>query len=775
MRNRVIKYPTKNSPAFCVSHKYPETQGIITKKEKTITGKIYAQALIFVLFAFIFSGVNSVSSQEISQAVEAELDAELRWLQAETFDIEVVTASRKAQKISEAPATIISITQEQIMAYGWRDLKDLFRALPGVDVSYNVQGELKTSVAMRGIIGNQKILILQDGHKYSPATGERFLYAHNLPLNIYKRIEIIYGPASGLYGADAYAGVINLITKDGSDYEGTEMNAAYVSTGAYTGDITFGQKFGEDTDILLSARIYRGEDEKLHEDYEEYEDVRSYQGNLGKLENEYPVKNWNLFFKLHYKKFTMGFDWQHEFESNAAVSTPDAYAYVEDFVWGQELRHFHIDHESYSGKNLNIRTTFEAGDYELDSSASYFVVTEKDEDGNPTDGYPAYKYAYSSYLKGKIQADWDISDKFSLVTGMSYEKVTSFPKTRNLDKAFDSSGPLEVDMSAFSDPEGYTFGILGFDEPVFGERNFKNFGMFVQTEYKFSDMFKLDAGLWYDYNTLYKETFNPRVGVIIAPLDHLSFKLLYGRAYIQPSNFYRYENFANPFIMHIPNEDIKPEELENYSLDMACTLGKHFSVHVTTFLNRMEHIIRPVEAPAQEGDYPYYNPYREDQGSVRYNGNQGEIESKGGEITLRHKTALFSTSLSYSYVTGEDGGFDIPQISNHKVTLNSMYTGERWTAGLTLRYYSDVSTDRDNYEYGNDQAGGDESYSFDGAFVAYLNVICKLNENLWLNFGADNIFDTEHYGGVPFDGSPVVVPRAPQPLRKIYMGFRYSF
>ncbi len=553
-----------------------------------------------------------------------------------------------------------------------------------------------------------------------------------------------------------------------------KVNAGYISTGAYSSDVSFGKKFGDGPDVLISARIFQGKDQDLHEDYEEYAGVNAYQGRLKELGNDYPIRNRNLFFKLRYKKFSLGFDWQHELESNAAVSSPESYAYTDDFVWGQDLRHCYIEHESYSDSSLNIKTTLTAGDYEVNPETNYYIVS-KDAQGNMTDGTPACKYAYSSYIKGDIQADWTLTEKLSAVAGISYEHVVSFPKTRNLDSVFDTGGAREVDMSDFVDPNGYSFGILGFREPFFGERNFDNFGLFVQSEYKFSDAFKLDAGLRYDRNSIYKETFNPRLGLIADPMKNLTVKLLYGTAYIQPANYFRYENFANPFMMHIPNEDIRPEELKTYSADISYAFGKGFAVHAAAFLSKMTNIIRPVPAPAQENNYPYYNPYREDQGYVQYNGNQGEIESKGGEITLRHQRDRFSAALSYSYLTGEDEGFDIPGISEHKVVLNSSYTGEKWTAGVTIRYYSDVSTDRNNYRYGNAEKGGDESYSFDGACIAYLNVSYKFDRKLSANLSIDNIFNTEHYAAVPFDGSPVVVPRAPQPLRQTYIGLSYSF
>ncbi len=728
---------------------------------------------VMMMSVFVLVATCIAAEPASSENLRKRIAEEFRWIREEAV---VVTASQKAQKISEAPATIISISQEEITAYGWRDLKDIFRALPGFDLSYNVQGEMKTQVTMRGVTGNQKILILQDGQKYSSASGERFLYGNNIPLNIYKRIEIIYGPASSMYGADAYSGVINLITKDGADYNGTQFIGGYVSTGAYTASVSSGKKISNDADVVLSARIYHGTDDLFHDDYDEYSAIHSYQGKLAAYSNEYPVENWNLFFKLRYKKFTLGFDWQHEYESNAGVSLPNRYAYVDEFVWGQDLRHAYIEHESYSDDRIKIKTTISAGDYELNSDSNYFIA-QKDSKGNISDGYPAYKYAYSSYLKGSVQADWKITEKLSTITGVSYEYVSSFPKTRNLATPFNTDRNRQVDMRDFVDSKGYTFGILGFSEPSFGERNFDTVGAFTEAEYKLSDKIRLNAGIRYDHNSIYGSTINPRCGMIVYPINDLTVKFLYGTAFIQPANFFRYENFANPALIHIPNETLEPETLKNYSIDIAYIFGKGFSIETSLFLNRMEDIIRAVAAPAQAGNYPYFNPYRAagDPGYVEYNGNQGDIESKGGEITLKHRIDKFSNSLSYSYLSGDDNGYDIPGVSEHKLTLNSMYSSEKWTAGFTLRYYSDVSTDKNNYRYGLASRGGDESYAFDGALIAYLNLIYRLDKHLAVNFSVDNVFDTEHYGGVPSDGSPVVVPRTPQPLRVMYLGLSYSF
>jgi len=203
-----------------------------TKYYKLLKSKFVMKRIL--LMFFVLSYLNTFAQEDVdlfSMSLE------------ELMNIEVTTASKKAQKISDAPATVISYSAAQIELHGWRDLKDLFRALTGVDVSYDVQGEVKTLVTFRGVQGNQKVLVLQDGQRQNPITGERFIYGHNIPLNIYKRIEVVYGPASALYGADAYGGVINLITKDGADIDGMSASVGYVSTQAVDASMSFGKKW----------------------------------------------------------------------------------------------------------------------------------------------------------------------------------------------------------------------------------------------------------------------------------------------------------------------------------------------------------------------------------------------------------------------------------------------------------------------------------------------------------------------------------------------------
>ncbi len=694
----------------------------------------------------------------------------------ELLNVEVVTATKKAQKISDVPATVISISASQVEKYGWRDLKDLFRALPGLDISYDTTGETRTLVVMRGIPGNQKIAVLQDGQRYSPVTGERFVYGHNIPLSFYKRIEIVYGPASALYGPDAYAGVINLITKDGADIDGVQVSAGYVDTNAWTGDFLLGKKLGENLDIAVGIRSYTGEDYQLHDVYDDYDVVNSY--NLGTLESTYPIRNWNMFFKLKYKKFTFGGDWQHYLETNSPSSIPTNYAYVESNLWGHDLRHMYVAYDHEINENLKLTGRVTGGDYELLPESNFTIFR----DSELSVVSPSYKYAKSSFIKGQLQMDWQASEAVSVIGGVFYEDVASFPKTKNLDNGpFRRDGNLVDDMTeppfSLVDPEGYVFGVVGLTNPLFGERNYHSYGVFAQSQIKLKNV-TITVGGRYDYNSIYKETVNPRFGVVYRPSKKLSLKALYGSAYIQPSNYYRWENFANPFILHIPNEDIKPEKVNSFSFSGTYYFSSNWSVRADVFRNDLKDIIRQaIVGPEFNNGRNFYNPYRTDMGWdpqvdwAEINTNLGEMVTQGFEIEINYKYKNLLANLSYTFLDGEDKESDhhLSKVSPHKVNFNIDYSTKKWSAALTLRYYSKVLTMRSNSVYGD---SGDQRYEFDGALIAYANGVFHVSKKFSLILSVDNLFDTQHYGAGPYGESGWVQHRSPQGLRKIFLGLR---
>lgn len=141
---------------------------------------------------------------------------------ANTLDTVVVTASGFEQKITDAPASISVITREELRQRPYITLIDAVRDLEGVDVGETSDKTGQKTVSIRGM-GPDYTLILIDGRRQNnhgdiyPNSFGGNQFNHIPPLDMIERIEVIRGPASTLYGADALGGVINIITRKVSD------------------------------------------------------------------------------------------------------------------------------------------------------------------------------------------------------------------------------------------------------------------------------------------------------------------------------------------------------------------------------------------------------------------------------------------------------------------------------------------------------------------------------------------------------------------------------
>ncbi|WP_082694817.1 TonB-dependent receptor domain-containing protein [Rheinheimera sp. EpRS3] len=138
------------------------------------------------------------------------------------IEVIVVTASGFEQKLVDAPASISVITQEELSKRPYTTLLDAVRDLEGVDIGETRDKTGQGSISMRGM-GSDYTLILVDGKRQNnhgniyPNSFGGNQFGHIPPLDAVDRIEVIRGPASTLYGADALGGVINIITKKVTD------------------------------------------------------------------------------------------------------------------------------------------------------------------------------------------------------------------------------------------------------------------------------------------------------------------------------------------------------------------------------------------------------------------------------------------------------------------------------------------------------------------------------------------------------------------------------
>lgn len=189
----------------------------------------------------------------------------------ELLEIEIVTASRAPERAIDAPATVIVLTREELQRRGYRELSEIYDDLPGMDLSRSY-GDTFYRNQWRGLrksIGTPYLLLL-DGMVMNHLYFNQDEIIATLPLSAIERVEVVYGPASVVYGANAFVGVVNVVTRSplSADGEQTSLSLGGGSFDRRSLDLLHRQRHG-DWRLQLALRMARGDiDAKAAADYE---------------------------------------------------------------------------------------------------------------------------------------------------------------------------------------------------------------------------------------------------------------------------------------------------------------------------------------------------------------------------------------------------------------------------------------------------------------------------------------------------------------------------
>jgi iron complex outermembrane receptor protein len=208
-------------------------------------GKSFAYVLPALLL------VAGVTTQGHAQPLD---DEDLVLAYGDKATISLATGSK--QSLRRAPSVATVITAEDIAAMGATDLDEVMETLPGVHVSAN--NRYFSQYQIRGIGAGQtnpQVLILQNGIPMNTLyRGDKGQAWANMPLENVARIEVIRGPGSALYGADAFAGVVNIITKTAADMAGTQFGVRAGSFKSRDAWVQHGGKWGA-VDVAAYVRV----------------------------------------------------------------------------------------------------------------------------------------------------------------------------------------------------------------------------------------------------------------------------------------------------------------------------------------------------------------------------------------------------------------------------------------------------------------------------------------------------------------------------------------
>ncbi|MDH4152579.1 MAG: TonB-dependent receptor [Nitrospira sp.] len=448
----------------------------------------------------------------------------------------VYGAAKYDQKLNEAPAAVTLITAEQIRKYGYRTFSQILDSVPGLfttnDRNYGYLG-------IRGFNRpgdyNTRVLILIDNHRMNDAVYDQGAIGTEAPIDVdvIDRVEIIKGPASSLYGTNAFFGVINVITKRGRDLKGVEASGEASSFNTYLGRLSYGNKFSNGMEVLLSGS-YSGSEGHRELFYPEFSSTNNGIAKDADKDNFYYYTG-----KLTYGDFTLtgGYKWRKKQVPTAAFgtvfndnrhNTVDERTYVD----------FSYQHEFANQLNLKARLYYDRyyyrGQYPYDYAGTGLPPFTLNQDSTQTDWWGA-----------ELTATKRLFDRHKITVGTEY---------RDQFRQYQANRDVEPPATYLEDKRDSSF-IAGY----------------LQHEWAITDHVTLNAGFRHDHYSTFGGTTNPRVG-LISTWGKTTVKLLYGSAFRAPNSFEKFYVGSADFKT---NPNLKPEKIRMYELILEQYLGNH--------------------------------------------------------------------------------------------------------------------------------------------------------------------------------------------------------
>lgn len=493
--------------------------------------------------------------------------------------ISIATGSQ--QLIAKAPAVASVITAKQIRTMGATDLDQVLETVPGLHVGVRAAG-YNPIYTFRGINAelNPQILMLINGIPISNLFhGDRNLVWGGMPVNAISRVEIIRGPGSAVYGADAFAGVINVITKNAGDIDGTEVG---LRAGSYnTRDIWLlhSNAWGEaELAFTLEYHNTDGQDEVIDVDAQTpLDQVFGTSASLAPGSVNLSRDNIDMRLDVTYRNWQVraGLQRREDWGNGAGVAQAlDSNNRYKSDRWNLDA--IYRNASLTQNWSMTAQISYLDTSQEVEEDLRIFPPGTNLGFGVLDDGLVGNPEVYERHYRANVSAFYQgfESHKIRLGSGAYYGDLHKIRETKNFGIDPATGLPLPPN-SPLVDVSDTPFAFIP-------EENRKNYYAFIQDEWKFSNDWELTAGARVDDYSDFGSTVNPRLALVWSAKHNLTGKLLLGRAFRAPS-FAETLNVNNP--VSLGNPDLDPETIQSYELavDYRASESTHYQINIFSY------------------------------------------------------------------------------------------------------------------------------------------------------------------------------------------------
>jgi outer membrane cobalamin receptor len=538
------------------------------------------------------------------------------------LNMKTAVATRTEMTPRNSPNSITVVTADEISNSGARDLMDVLLLVPGIGFGNDSFGA--ASIGMRGMWANEgKVLLLFDGLEMNEILFSTVQFGNRYPVDQIKRVEIIRGPGSALYGGFAELAVINVITKDGESLNGCQFSGKYgqmehtwarrnvsaacgkkldsgmnISVAAFSGQ-------GHRSDRIFTGYSGESTDNDPSNDANTLTQTYRFSGNrLDPMFINFGLSN-DVFRFRYIREF-------YEMTTTSGYGYLDARRPVYSSFYGQYLG-LEYDFKPTAAFKITPFVQYKTQKpwQTVDTEIAGSVVSNFTADRLKAGVLGAYDLGDISFLAGYTRTqDWGLNENFQ-----SYQATFA-------------GGGSRIGY--------YTDSVLGQGLFNLGFAN-------------------LTVGARYDQHQKVNGAFSPRLALTKSEATWHAKMLAAGA-------------FRAPTIMNLDsNPDIKPDRTTTYEIEAGHRLSGNTYLTLNLFKSEIKDPII----------------YGIDPAGATHNFNAERTSTLGGELEFRLKDSFGYATLSYSYYRADGKNPDVYHIDGHddlllgfpghKVTLNSSF------------------------------------------------------------------------------------------------------
>lgn len=483
----------------------------------------------------------AVLASEVDELAEMPLE--------QLLDLEVVSASKYTQRQSDIPTTTYVIGADQIKGFGFRTVSEVLKSLPGLYVSNDGGYD---NLGVRGMSGgsqfNGRVLVMIDGYRLNEAIYDSGTIGNELPLDVdlIDRIEVLRGPASSMYGSNAFFATINIITKSGGDIKGGQLAGAYGGFDNYKGRFSYGGQLDNGLKYLISSSGFDSAGPIL-----DYSAFSSSENQYGRT-HATGENNQQVFSKAEYGNWSLVGAWG---QRNKQLSGSPFGVNFDDPLMAYRDTHAFVQsqYQTAISEHLDFTGRGWFGNYQFGGLYPYGDVHNID----------------------TAQANW---------SGFELRLLSSYFDRQHI------TGGIEVQQNwqqqqVNYDQNPYTLYLND-------NRDSHRIGIYLQDDISLIPSLSLSlGGRFDDYSLVQEKMFSPKAGLIWQAHANTTLKLLYGESFRAPNVWHQFYSYGAYFNDDgsiaaqglLANPTLKPENAQTIQGTWEQKIADHWLARTTVY------------------------------------------------------------------------------------------------------------------------------------------------------------------------------------------------